>query len=270
MTFGAGETRQAPSGDEPILAERATPLTPSPPFDSIHNGAGPNQVASMDVAVPNAQRPIRRDPPVDGLSILGARTSRGGDNSPGGDFLDHFGPPAWKGETVLLGVAQREMEQAVRCPLVRWPDFAQSFPDRCGVPLSHLIFNLEHPATWPVLVRSHHKPGPDSISLVLAGAGPVLADQKDFCLINEVGRHEFHLAIAHFPVYKLAERQVRTHQNVHNQLGIRLGPSSSGVATHYLRELKCMSSALRKSSLGEVLGFLGARGLFGPTPLHAR
>ena len=138
------------------------PLALPLPLNIIRNAPVLNSVGPMGEDVKNPKRPMSeprapnvKNPKRKGGSLVApstqrARTSRDTDDPPEDAPPNPYGVPAWKEETLVLDVTQDGPAQAVRYPLLGWPDFAQFFLDSRRVPSPHSIFDAAPYCEMPV------------------------------------------------------------------------------------------------------------------------
>ena len=104
------------------------------------------------------------------------------------------------------------------------------------------------------------------IPIAVAEARSVVADLREFCMLDCWGKPEFPLSNSLCQVYGLPERRARAQPNVNKRWGFRLGPDAGGEVSNFLIQPNRMIPALRESSLREVLGLFRARGQSGSSP----
>ena len=118
IAWGNGEIIQVPSGNEPITAERGSPLILPPPFDEIHSVHNPHHAALMSFTAPHVQTSKREGGPSNAPISKEARTSRDTEEPPVDVNLNENGIPSCNGNTLSLAVTLDDRAQAIRYPLL--------------------------------------------------------------------------------------------------------------------------------------------------------
>ena len=108
-----------------------------------------------------------------------------------------------------LGCGPGGSGRANTFPVLGWPNFARLFGDKIGARLTHDIFNLRPRRYLCPKTAYERQSGRDPVSIALAEAGALHADQREFWTPSGNGQPEYPLWNSHFKVPRLPGRQVR-------------------------------------------------------------
>ena len=106
----------------------------------------------------------------------------------------------------------------------------------------------------------------DPLSVALKFAGATMCPQHDFGVMDANRDLECPLVDTHFQGWKLPPRKVQREGCRDWRMGLRLGPTASGVSTNYARSVAGTPPAMRKTRLQELFCFSHAPGRVGFHP----